>query len=125
MDAASPIVLTSDRYLDVWPVYGGQPSSGDAQVIYFTRYEKDTNQDGIIDFDDESSLWSGIWNEGASSFQDLYRLTPSHEFYLFPNAAKGFVYFSDLKRGDIYRFSYDQFLKDYASFETAQSLATL
>jgi CHAT domain-containing protein len=123
--AAPPIVLTSDQYLDVWPVIGEQAPSGEGQMIYFTRYEKDTNQDGIIDFDDESSLWSGVWNEQASTFQDLYRLTPSHEFYLFPSAAKGSVYFSDLKRGDIYRFSYDQFLKDYVSFETAQSLATL
>ncbi len=123
--ALLPISLTSDRYLDVWPVVGGQAQSGEGQIIYFTRYEKDSNQDGIIDFDDESSLWSGIWNEGASSFHDLYRLTPSHEFYVFPSAAKGFVYFSDLKRGDIYRFSYDQFLKNYVSFDTAQSLATL
>ena len=119
--------LTSDVFFDSWPALittdSGNPSI--QQTVYFTRYEEDTNQDGVVDTDDESSIWLTRWHDSTPQTTALYRLTPSGQFHLYPASAKEYVYFTDLKKGDIFRIHVDDFLIDYESFETSNELATL
>ena len=93
------------------------------QTVYFTRYEEDTNQDGVVDTDDESSIWLTRWQDSTPETTALYRLTPAGQFHLYPASAKEYVYFTDLKKGDIFRIHVEDFLTDYASIETAKELS--
>ena len=119
--------LTSDVFFDSWPALittdSGTPSI--QQTVYFTRYEEDTNQDGVVDTDDESSIWLTRWHDATPQTPALYRLTPSGQFHLYPASAKKYVYFTDLKKGNIFRIHVENFLIDYESLETSKELATL
>ena len=134
LDPSNPATvsdLTSESFLDIWPAFSPGEVKGETsieptnQTVYFTRYESDTNGDGVLDADDESSIWMSRWNPASQKVQSLYRLTSSGHFHLYPAGAKGSVYFSDLKSGDIIRLNTQVFFEDYASFDTAKDLATL
>ncbi|RMH37409.1 MAG: CHAT domain-containing protein [Nitrospirae bacterium] len=120
------VTLTDGPFLDLWPrlAHVSSPPNG-RRIIAFARYERDTNRDGTIDTDDESSIWLGQWTPPTSALDSLYRLTPTHNFHLYPAQSGGFVYFTDLKQADILRLHLDQFLQDYTSFETAYERALL
>ena len=75
--------------------------------------------------DDESSIWFTRWNIASLQTVALYQLTPSGHFHVYPASAGDYVYFSDLKNGDIFRINRTNFFQDYTSFETAQELGTL
>ncbi len=117
--------LTSEGFLDLWPtlfVSGSDPLIR-KHMVFFSRYKKDTNRDGILDPDDESSIWMSGWDESTHQSSGLYRMTPSGQFHLYPSAAQEFVYFSDVKKGDIFRIDINTFLNSYATFEEADILA--
>ena len=50
-DPETDSALTSETFLDSWPahVLESPPPSDDTQAFSFTRYEEDTNQDGVVD----------------------------------------------------------------------------
>ena len=125
-DPNTDSALTSETFLDSWPEHTFETSSPstDIQAVFFARYAEDTNGDGVVDADDESSIWFTRWNSSTRRTVALFRLTPSGQFHVYPASAGEYVYFSDLKRGDIFRIHLQDFLQDYASFETAQALAT-
>ena len=121
-DPASPDLsqpLTSGTFVDTWP------SFVDSNSIIFTRYQEDTNQDGVLDVDDESSIYLGRWDLSTGERQTLYRLTPGNEFHLYPAAAGPYIYYSDLKRRDIYRLHLPDFEKTYSDVSQARELAAL
>ena len=126
-DPETDSAMTSEAFLDSWPthVFESPPLSKDTQAFSFTRYEEDTNQDGVVDPDDESSIWFTRWNNASLQTVALFRLTPSGHFHVYPASAGDHVYFSDLKKGDIYRINIKDFFQDYTSFERAQELGTL
>lgn len=110
--------------LDLWPAMDRRPSeTGTHAPLVFTRYERDTNGDGLLDTDDESSIWIRQWDPQQSQYQHLYRTTPEHRFHLYPALSGKFLYFSDLKAGDIFRIDIPSFLKDYANLDDAKTLA--
>jgi len=126
-DPKTDSALTSETFVDSWPALflESSSSSNEIRAISFTRYEEDTNQDGVVDPDDESSIWFTRWNSSTLQTVALYQLTPSSQFHVYPASAGDYVYFSDLKKGDIFRIYLKDFLQDYTSFETAQELETL
>ena len=122
VDPASPKLsqpLTSGKFVDAWP------SFVDANTVVFTRYQEDTNHDGVVDADDESSLYVGRWDFSTGERQALYRLTPGNEFHLYPVAAGPYIYYSDLKRQDIYRLHLPDFLQAYSDVSQARELAAI
>ena len=52
---------------------------------------------------------------------DLHR---PHQFPAYPTAAGSFLYFADLKKGDVFRIDIPAFLKDYGHFDQAKTLAS-
>ena len=122
VDPASPNLpqpLTSGPFVDAWP------SFVDANTVVFARYQEDTNHDGTVDADDESSIYLGKWDFSTGERQALYRLTPGNEFHLYPAAAGPYIYYSDLKRQDIYRLHLPDFQKPYADVSLARELAAI
>jgi len=115
----NPLPLTSGEFLDAWP------SFVDANTVVFCRYQEDTNQDGTIDTDDESSLYLLKWDLSTGERTALYRLTPGQEFHLYPAAAGTYVYYSDLKRRDIFRLHLPDFLQAYSNISRARELAAI
>lgn len=114
-----PLSLTSGEFVDAWP------SFVDANTVVFCRYQEDTNQDGTVDADDESSLYLLKWDVSTGERTALYRLTPGQEFHLYPVAAGSYVYYSDLKRQDIYRLHLPDFLQTYSNMSRARELAAI
>ncbi|MEO6423039.1 MAG: hypothetical protein ABIR84_10270, partial [Candidatus Nitrotoga sp.] len=111
--------------LDIWPVLDRHlvaPNTN--QPLFFTRYEQDTNGDGRVDTDDESSIWMKYWDSQSQQFQGVYRITPAHKFHMYPAVSGDFLYYSDLKAGDIFRVDIPAFLKDYTNLDQAKTLAT-
>ena len=111
--------------LNLWPALDRQPSELITNYpLFFTRYELDTNSDGLVDTDDESSIWMRLWNPQQQQLQSLYRITPAQQFHAYPAVSGDFLYFSDLKAGDIFRIDIPAFLKEYANLDEAKTLAT-
>lgn len=94
----------------------------DGQVA-FTHYAQDTNDDGVVDANDESSIWLGRWNLESEERQSLYQMTSLGRFHLYPAEAQGYVYFTDLQKGDIFRIRTQEFFEDYSTFDHASTLA--
>lgn len=117
-------VFDAQTGLALWPTapHGPSSQSDDGRVL-FTRYDRDSNGDGVIDADDESSLWMVQAFPDHSQPSLLYQLTPNRRFDAYPAASGSTVYFSDLKAGEIFRLNLPKFLKDYASLEEAEKLA--
>lgn len=113
----SPQPLTSGEFVDAWPFFV------DSNTVVFTRYQEDTNQDGTLDTEDESALYMGTWDFSTGERTTLYRLTPGNEFHLYPAAAGPYIYYSDLKRQDIYRLHLPEFLRNYSDVSQARELA--
>ena len=113
------------KVLDLWPSLDRRPSEPTTtRPLVFTRYERDTNSDGLVDTDDESSIWMRLWDPQEPEHHSLYRITPAHQFHIYPALSGDFLYFSDLKAGDIFRIDIPAFLKDYADLDHAKTLAT-
>ncbi|MEX2492198.1 MAG: CHAT domain-containing protein [Nitrospirales bacterium] len=118
LDSASPA-------LDLWPsILPPESSATSDPFIFFTRYEQDTNGDGQLDTDDESSLWMYSVPAGPDNKTLDYQLTPAHQFHAYPTTAGTFLYYADLKRGDLFRIDIPAFLNDYADLDQAKALAT-
>ncbi len=110
--------------LDLWPTILSLPSSGTPQpYVFFTRYEQDTNGDGRLDADDESSIWMQSMPEEQNDKPKIFRLTPAHQFHAYPITAGTFLYYADLKSGDLFRIDIPTFLKDYDNVDQAKALA--
>jgi len=103
--------------LNVWSAIGRDG------VVAFTHYAQDTNDDGTVDTNDQSSIWLGRWDFQRGERFSLYQMTSLHQFHLFPAVAQGFVYFTGLEKGDIFRIRTQEFLDDYATFDQAKALA--
>lgn len=114
-----PIELTTGASLDLWPSFINQ------NTIAFTRYEEDSNGDGQVDTNDESSIWLSRWDFFSHRQEALYRVTPAREFHVYPSGGSGFLYYSDLQRGDIFRMSLSEFFHSYDQLEHAQALAAV
>ena len=112
--------------LNLWPTLLPKTDSSaiPEAFVVFSRYEQDTNADGEIDTDDESSIWMQSWPITPANTSKAFRLTPAQQFHAYPTAAGTFMYFADLKRGDIFRIDIPAFLKDYVNFDQARALAT-
>ena len=112
-DPETDSALTSESFLDSWPAHVLESPSPmeDTQAFSFSRYQEDTNQDGVVDPDDESSIWFTRWNTASLQTVALFQLTPSGQFHVYPASAGDFVYFSDLKKGDIFRINFKDFFK--------------
>ena len=110
--------------LDLWPAFDRHPAEPTTnRPLFFTRYEQDTNGDGLVDTDDESSIWMKYRDSQPRQLQGLYRFTPAHQFHLYPAVSGDFLYYSDLKAGDIFRVAIPAFLKDYSDLDQAKTLA--
>ncbi|MCP9442829.1 MAG: tetratricopeptide repeat protein [Nitrospira sp.] len=116
---ANPRPLTNGDFVDTSPAFA------DETTIVFTRYQEDTNHDGTIDADDESSIYLGSWNFATGEPKSLYRLTPGGSFHAYPAAAGPYVYYSDLKKKDLYRLNLKEFLAAYSDVTRARESAAI
>ena len=119
VNSAHHVDLVVGTDLDVSPI---KTKTG---MLVFVRYQEDTNGDGVVDTDDQSSIWMGKMNQSTHQLESLYQTTSSGHFHLYPAETKGFVYFSDLRKGDIFRLNAQSFLDEYASFGQAHEQAIL
>ncbi len=103
--------------LNMWSAISGDHS------VAWTHYAQDSNKDGVLDANDESSIWFGQWDFQGGTQLSQYHMTSLGQFHLYPAAAQGFVYFTDLEKGDIFRIRIQEFLDDYSSFDQAKTLA--
>lgn len=103
--------------LNLWSAIGRNNS------VAVTHYAHDTNDDGVLDANDESSIWFGQWDFQNGAKLNLYQMTSLGQFHLYPASAQGYVYFTDLQKGDIFRIQIQDFLDDYSTFEQAEALA--
>ncbi len=111
--------------LNLWPTILSNLSSANAKpFVFFARYEQDTNGDGQLDADDESSIWMHSIPGAKVHKPGSFRLTPTHQFHAYPTAAGTFLYYADLKKGDLFRVDIPAFLKNYDNLEQAKALAT-
>ena len=124
-DNQTTTLSQSTTALDLWPTIAPHTNPlTTTQLLFFARYERDTNDDGLVDTDDESSIWMQQWDVQQEQSTSLYRLTPIHQFHAYPTVSGDFVYYADLKAGDIFRIEIPSFLKEYATLAQAQSLAS-
>ncbi|MGE0473674.1 MAG: CHAT domain-containing protein [Nitrospirales bacterium] len=114
-----------DSGLILWPTNAGGFSNPSIQsTLFYARYDLDTNEDGAIDTDDESSLWMTQASPDTSQSPLVYQITPMSRFDTYPVSSGHFLYFSELKSGDLFRLDIPAFLTDYASLEEAEKLAS-
>ena len=111
--------------LDLWPTLLPKVSSALPEpFVFFTRYGQDSNGDGQLDADDESSIWMKSLPTDPAKTSRSFRLTPTHQFHAYPITAGSFLFYADLKKGDLFRIDIPNFLKTYANFDEATTLAT-
>ena len=111
-----------DSGLILWPT---APSpSAQSPSLFFARYDEDTNEDGLIDTDDESALWMMQEAQHPQQPPSAYQLTPAGRFDTYPLSSGQWIYFSELQSGDVFRLNVPAFLNDYSSLEDAQKLAS-
>lgn len=123
-NSSSPLNQNKD-VLNLWPALNPHASEAATKLpVFFSQYARDTNSDGLIDIDDESSMWMSLLDAQTDTSKNLYQLTPAHQFHAYPNVSKDFLYYSDLKAGNIFRINITAFLKDYADLEHAKTLAS-
>ncbi|CAH1386826.1 CHAT domain-containing protein [Candidatus Nitrotoga sp. M5] len=124
LDNSSTLLGKDGNVLDLWPALDRNPAEiNNKRPHFFTRYEQDTNGDRLVDTDDESSIWMKYRDSKSDQLQGLYRITPAHQFHLYPAVSGDFLYYSDLKAGDIFRIAIPAFLKDYSDLDHAKALA--
>ncbi len=111
------VLASSSEGLNLWPAIS------EDGFVAFTHYAQDTNEDGVLDANDESSIWFGQWDFQGGTQVGVYQMTSLGQFHLYPATAQGFVYFTDLRKGDIFRIRVQEFLDDYSSFDHAKNLA--
>lgn len=117
--SSDPRPLTSGDFVDTSPAFV------DKTTVAFARYQDDTNGDGAIDADDESSIYLVSWDGSTGTRTSLYRLTPGQEFHAYPAASGSYVYYSDLKRKDLYRLNLKEFFATYSDLSRARESATI
>ena len=119
VDAPSVVTaITTGNAMNLWPAV-----SPDGVNVYFARYAGDTNRDGFVDADDESSIWLYQFDHATRTVVARYRMTPDGNFHLHTAVRRGEVFFSDLRDGDILRVATDAFLEDYATLSSARAFA--
>ncbi len=103
--------LTLGNYIDLSPKF-----SLDGKTIYFTRYEDDTNYDGVIDIEDHPNLWKT--RLGHSSSKREFQLTDSSTFDLLPIAGNKYVYYTSHRKDgtDIWRLPLQGILPTQSDF---------
>ena len=109
--------LTAPPGLILWS------ATGEDRFVALTSYAQDTNEDGVLDANDESSIWFGQWTFENGDRLGVYQMTSFGQFHLYPAMSQGFAYFTDLRKGDIFRIRTQEFLADYSSFDQAKALA--
>ncbi|HBP90496.1 MAG TPA: hypothetical protein DD706_22740, partial [Nitrospiraceae bacterium] len=123
-DKSSTAFDQDGNIMDLWPALDHNPAElSTNRPLVFSRYEQDTNGDGLVDTDDESSIWMRQWDPQQPEPQKLYRMTPGNQFHIYPAVSGDFLYYSDLKAGDIFRIDIPAFLNDYVSLDHAKTLA--
>ncbi|MDT7042285.1 CHAT domain-containing protein [Candidatus Nitronereus thalassa] len=115
--------LDNGRTVPTTPGLNMWSAISDNGVMAFTHYAQDTNEDGVVDANDESSIWLSQWDFQEDAQSSLFQMTPIGHFHLYPAMAQGDVYFTDLEQGNIFRIKIQEFLNDYSSFEKAKTLA--
>ena len=112
-----------DTGLNLWPTWDrNAPPTGTDWRFFFTHYEQDSNNDGLIDADDESSIWMGQFSSPENQWKGLYRITTGGQFHAYPAISGDTLFFSDLKVGDIFQVEISSFLKTYEDLERAKAL---
>jgi CHAT domain-containing protein len=86
--------LTTGPAVDMFPSW-----REDGRLIYFVRYQDDTNKDGQLDLDDNPNLWSVEWDEGRPGL--LRQLTDSSTYDLLPAAGSGGLLFTSNRKNSI------------------------
>ena len=81
--------------------------------LFFTRYELDSSGDGVVDLDDNSSIWMAQLHSSPPYLREPYRLTPGGGFHQHPAPAQGALYYSNLQSGDIIKLDTGPFLASY------------
>ncbi len=122
----TPYSIPVDSSLSLWPsVDPFGTSSQSPPFLFFSHYDRDTNKDGVLDTDDESSIWlKRVPRQGVGS-SSLFRLTPTRNFHAYPQVRGEYLYYSDLRAGDLFRIHVPSFLEDYEDLDRAQNLVSL
>lgn len=92
--------LTHGEYNDLFPAFINE------RKIVFVRYADDTNRDGVVNLDDNPSLWV---MDALTPEKPPFPITSGETYDMFPSGAGDFIYYSS-KRGDavdIYRIPKD------------------
>lgn len=92
--------LTQGEYSDLFPCFVNE------RKIVFVRYADDTNHDGVINLDDNPSLWA---MDVLEPEKPAFPITSGESYDLFPSVAGDFVYYSSKRKDavDIYRLPKD------------------
>lgn len=92
--------LTHGESNDLFPAFVNE------RKIVFVRYADDTNRDGVINLDDNPSLWA---LDALTPEKPPFPITTSESYDLFPSGAGDFIYYSSKRRDamDIYRLPKD------------------
>ncbi len=103
--------LTLGNHIDLSPKF-----SLDGKTVYFTRYEDDTNYDGVIDIEDHPNLWKT--RLGQSTSKREFQLTDSSTFDLLPIAGNKYVYYTSHRKDstDIWRLPLQGILPTQSDF---------
>ena len=73
-NSAHQVDLVVGTDLDVSPI---KTKTG---MLVFVRYQEDTNGDGVVNTDDQSSIWMGKMNQSTHQLESLYQMTSSGHF---------------------------------------------
>jgi CHAT domain-containing protein/Tol biopolymer transport system component len=92
--------LTQGEYSDLFPCFINE------RKIAFVRYADDTNHDGVINLDDNPSLWT---MDIMDTEKPPFPITTGEGYDLFPSVAGDFIYYSSKRKDavDIYRLPKD------------------
>jgi CHAT domain-containing protein len=92
--------LTQGEYSDLFPCFINE------RKIVFVRYADDSNHDGIINLDDNPSLWT---MDVLDAEKPPLPITSGEGYDLFPSVAGDFIYYSSKRKDavDIYRLPRD------------------
>lgn len=104
----------------------------DARTLAFVRFVDDDNQDGLLDANDQASLWRvaldlDLWFAGKGEALRPEPLTHGADDELFPSAAAGFLYFTQgTRQQDVVRLPITGLFPEYPTaadyFELVRAL---
>ncbi|MBM2839244.1 MAG: hypothetical protein HW415_1869, partial [Deltaproteobacteria bacterium] len=90
------IRLTSGEFSDAFPSW-----SLDSREVYFSRFSEDTNSDGIINLQDNPSIWMIEFSSDSDNSKLAVQLTSGSSYELFPSATDNSVIYAASKGKDI------------------------